>query len=134
MGYKYTKLTLEEQLTLEEGACNHSKSYFRKRCACVLLSARGYEIKSLASIYKTRVHTIGTWLDNWNKKGIVGLKVVSGQGRKSLLSSASPELVQQIKDAVAAHPQDLTGVCQQINITTSLNVSKSQLKDFLKKS
>ena len=133
MGYKFIKLTLEEELTLEQGSKNHPKPHFRKRCACILLSNRGYEIKSLASIYKTRINTIGTWFRNWNEKGIVGLQIVQGQGRKAILSTASPVLVQEIKDSIRTNPQDLTVVCQQISQKLSLNLSKNQLKQFIKK-
>ena len=134
MGYKYIKLTLEEELTLEEGSKKHPKPYFRKRCACILLSNRGYDIKSLAILYKTRIHTIGTWFANWNEQGIVGLQIVQGQGRKAVLSTASPELVQEIKAHISTNPQDLASICYQINQTWGLSLSKNQLKQFLKKS
>lgn len=133
MGYKFIKLTSEEELTLEEGSKKHSKSYFRKRCACILLSNRGYDIKSLATLYKTRINTIGTWFANWNEKGIVGLQIVQGQGRKAALSTASTELVQEISEKISTNPQDLAIVCYQINQKWGLTLSTNQLKQFLKK-
>ena len=131
MGYKYIKLTSEEELILEQGSKNHSKSYFRKRCACILLSNRGYDIKSLATLYQTRINTIGTWLANWNKKGIEGLQII--QGRKAPLSTVPTQLVEDIKESISTNPQDLEGVCYQINQKWDLNLSKNQLKIFLKK-
>lgn len=133
MGYKYITLTSAEKLTLEEGSRNHPKPHFRKRCACLLLSDRGFEIKSLATIYDTRINTIGTWFNNWEEKGLVGLQVVKGQGRKAILSTVAAEVVQQIADSVRANPQDLCGVCQQLNQKFNLDLSKNQLKQFLKK-
>lgn len=133
MGYKYIKLTSEEELILEQGSKNHSKSYFRKRCACILLSNRGYDIKSLATLYQTRINTIGTWLANWNEKGIEGLQIIQGRGRKASLSTASTQLVEDIKESISTNPQDLEGVCYQINQKWDLNLSKNQLKNFLKK-
>jgi transposase len=125
MGYKFIKLTSAEELTLEEGSKKHPKSYFRKRCACILLSNRAYDIKSLAILYKTRINTIGTWFANWNEKGIVGLQFVQGQGRKAVLSTA---LVQEISEKISINPQDLAGVCCQINQKWGLPLSTNQLK------
>ena len=133
MGYKYIKLTSEEELTLEQGSKHHPKSHFRKRCACILLSNRGYDIQSLANIYQTRIHTIGTWFANWNEKGIIGLQIIKGQGRKAALWTASPTLIQAIKDELNSNPQGLADVCQQINQKWHLNLSKNQLKQFVKK-
>jgi transposase len=134
MGYKYIKLTSEEILTLEQGAKNHSKSHFRTRCESLLLSNRGYDIKSIATLFETRINTIGTWFSNWGTKGIVGLQIVSGRGRKSELSTASDVLVQDIKAKIALNPQGLEAVCLQINEKWGLNLSKAQVKKFIKKS
>lgn len=133
MGYKYIKLTSEEVLTLEQGAKNHSKSHFRKRCESILLSNRGYDIKSIATLFQTRINTIGTWFSNWTNKGIVGLQIVAGRGRKSDLAAASNELIQDIKEQIALNPQGLEAVCLQINEKWGLNLSKQQVKKFIKK-
>lgn len=134
MGYKYIKLTSDEVLTLEEGAKNHSKSHFRTRCESLLLSNRGYDIKSIAALFETRIHTIGTWFSNWTAIGIVGLQIVAGRGRKADLAKASDALIQDIKEHIALNPQGLDAICLQINQKWGLNLSKSQVKKFIKKS
>lgn len=134
MGYKYIKLTSEEVITLEQAVKNHPKSHFRTRCESLLLSNRGYDIKSIATLFQTRIHTIGTWFFNWNEKGLVGLQIITGRGRKSDLSIASAGLIQEIKEEIGLHPQGLDTVCQQINQKWGLNLSKNQLKSFIKKS
>ena len=133
MGYKYIKLTSEEVLTLEQAVKNHSKSHFRTRCESVLLSNRGYDIKSIALLYQIRINTIGTWFSNWTNKGIVGLQIVSGRGRKADLSTACDALIQDIKEHIALNPQGLEAVCLQINEKWGLNLSKQQVKKFIKK-
>ncbi len=133
MGYKYIKLTSEEILTLEQGAKKHSKSHFRTRCESLLLSNRGYDIKSIATLFETRINTIGTWFSNWETKGIVGLQIVTGRGRKSDLATASDALIQDIKEHIALNPQGLDAVCLQINQKWGLNLSKAQVKKFIKK-
>jgi transposase len=134
MGYKYIKLTSEEILTLEQGVKNHSKSHFRTRCESLLLSNRGYDIKSIATLFQTRINTIGTWFSNWEAKGIVGLQIVAGRGRKTDLSTASDGLIQDINEQIALNPQGLDAVCLQINQKWGLNLSKAQVKKFIKKS
>jgi transposase len=133
MGYKFIKLTSEEVLTLEEGAKNHSKSHFRTRCESLLLSNRGYDIKSIATLFETHIHTIGTWFLNWTANGIVGLQIVAGRGRKSDLAKASDALIQDVEDHIALNPQSLDDVCLQINQKWGLNLSKAQVKKFIKK-
>jgi transposase len=133
MGYKYIKLTLEEIITLEQAVKNHPKSHFRTRCESLLLSNRGYDIKSIATLFQTRIHTIGTWFSNWNEKGIVGLQIVTGRGRKSDLSTVSDALIEDIKEQIALNPQGLDAVCLQINQKWGLSLSKAQVKKFIKK-
>lgn len=133
MGYKYINLTSEEVFTLEQAVKNHSKSHFRTRCESLLLSNRGYDIKSIAILFQTRINTIGTWFSNWTTKGIVGLQIVSGRGRKADLSTASDVLIQDIKEQISLNPQGLAAVCLQINQKWGLNLSKSQVKKFIKK-
>ena len=127
------ELTSEEVLTLEQAVKNHSKSHFRTRCESLLLSNRGYDIKSIATLFQTRIHTIGIWFSNWTTKGIVGLQIVAGRGRKADLSTASETLVQDIKDQISLNPQGLDAVCLQINQKWGLNLSKQQVKKFIKK-
>jgi len=134
MGYKYIKLTSEEVLTLEQGVKNHPKSHFRTRCESLLLSNRGYDIKSISTLFQTRINTIGTWFSNWTTKGIVGLQIVAGRGRKADLLTASDALIQDIKEHIALNPQGLDAVCLQINQKWGLNLSKAQVKKFIKKS
>jgi transposase len=133
MGYKYIKLTSEEIITLEQAVKNHPKSHFRTRCESLLLSNRGYDIKSIATLFQTRIHTIGTWFSNWNEKGIVGLQIVTGRGRKSDLSTVSDAFIEDIKEQIALNPQGLDAVCLQINQKWGINLSKSQVKKFIKK-
>jgi transposase len=126
-------LTSEEVLTLEEAVKNHSKSHFRTRCESLLLSNRGYDIKSIATLFETRINTIGRWFSNWKAKGIVGLQIVTGRGRKSDLSTVSEAFIEDIKEQIALNPQGLEAVCLQINQKWGLNLSKSQVKKFIKK-
>ena len=133
MGYKYITLTPEEVVTLEQAVKNHPKFHFRTRCEGLLLSNRGYDIKSISVLKQTRIHTVGTWFSKWSNKGLVGLQIIKGRGRKADLSLVSSEVIQEIKEEIGSNPQDLEGVCHQINQKWGLSFSKNQLKSFIKK-
>lgn len=134
MGYKYISLSESEIITLEQAVKYHPKFYFRTRCKSLLLSNRGYDIKSISVLFQIRIHTVGTWFSNWSKKGLMGLQIEKGRGRKADLSLVSEEVLQDIEEEIKLNPQDLESVCHQISQKWGLSLSKGQLKSFLKKS
>ncbi|MDQ3131084.1 MAG: helix-turn-helix domain-containing protein [Acidobacteriota bacterium] len=52
MKKKFIELTEAEQITLQEGEKNGKARAFRTRCHCLRLSAEGYRVKELASIFR----------------------------------------------------------------------------------
>ena len=58
----------------------------------------------------------------------------NADSRKADLAKASDALIQDIKEHIALNPQGLDAVCLQINQKWGLNLSKSQVKKFIKKS
>lgn len=131
---RYVKLSPEEGQTLEEGVKNHTKSYFRMRCEALLLSNRSYKVEQIADLFQVRTHTVRSWMNGWEKQGIVGLQIGKGRGRKPAISLVDSSLVEAIKEQVGLNPQGLEAVCQQVNQQMGLSLSKGQLKGFLKKS
>jgi transposase len=103
---RYMSLTDAEVLSLQEGQRNHSNAVFRQRCSCLLLSYQGCRITQLAKLYQTRTHTIRTWFDRYEQMGIVGLRVLPGRGRKSVLQAAHQSI---IETALATNRQSLGG-------------------------
>lgn len=91
------KLTISEQQTLQEGYKNHPKAHFRLRCHALLLSDEGMTVQSIMKITKTRSRTIYTWMDRWEKMGIVGLTILRGRGVKAKLSEKDENVVTLIK-------------------------------------
>lgn len=131
---RYVRLSKEELLTLEEAITNHAKAHFRIRCASLVLSSRGYQVAELAKLYQVRTHTVRAWMDSWEQKGIAGLQIAVGRGRKAAIQPSNTELVAQIKQELSVNPQRLEQVGAQINQKTGLSLSKDQLKRFIKKS
>ena len=128
---RYLSLNDFEALTLREGQRNSTNAGFRQRCTCLLLSHQRCSIQQLASLYRTRSHTIRTWLDRYEKMGLVGLRVLPGRGRKPRLDSTHQALVEA---AVRHNRQSLRQASLEVSQSVGQAVSKAQLKAFLKSS
>jgi transposase len=128
---RYMSLTDDEVLTLQEGQRNSVNAVFRQRCSCLLLSYQGCRITQLATLYQTRTHTIRTWFDRYEQMGIVGLRVLPGRGRKSVLQATHQPIVET---ALATNRQNLKQVSLEVSQQVGQPVSKGQLKAFLKSS
>ena len=128
---RYISLTDTEVSTLQEGQRHHPNAVFRQRCSCLLLSYQGCRILQLAKLYQTRPHTIRTWFDRYEQIGLVGLRVLPGRGRKSLLQSTHQPLIEA---ALATNRQSLKQASLEVSQQVGQPVSKGQLKAFLKSS
>lgn len=124
----------EEVNTLGEAVKNHGKAYFRMRCESILLSHRGYKVVEIAQLQQVRTHTVRAWMDSWEQKGLAGLQIASGRGRKAAIQLCNTALVEQIQQELSGNPQSLAQVGEQIRKNTGLSLSKDQLKRFIKKS
>lgn len=91
------KLTISEYQTLLEGYKNHPKAHFRLRCHALILSDEGMSVKSIMKITKTRSRTIYTWMDRWERMGVIGLTILQGRGIKATLSDKDEDLIALIK-------------------------------------
>lgn len=104
---RYITSNNEEVNTLEEAVKNHGKSYFRIRCESILLSHRGYKVVEIAQLQQVRTHTVRAWMDSWEQKGIAGLQIVSGRGRKAAIQLCNTALVEQLQQELQGNPQSL---------------------------
>lgn len=95
--YRHIKLDEPASIMLNEGHKNGKKSHFRIRCHAILLSSKGYRVDFIASLYKKRSETIRDWMNDWDSKGIIGLMIQQGRGRKGGLSVNNPSTVELIK-------------------------------------
>lgn len=134
MGYRYITLTPSEVILIEAASKISNKEHFRDKCETILLSYRGYDIKSLSDLFQVRKHTIRSWMDSWEAKGLAGFYISVGRGRKAEIQIDNIALVNSIKSAVALNPQSLQTVCQELNQSNGINLTKDKLIRFLKKS
>jgi transposase len=126
-------LPLEEKQTLNEGYSKSKKKYFRDRCQCMQLSSEGFKIKELSLIFKTRTHTISTWIHRYDAQGILGLKILPGRGLKTLMNTLNIEQIAIIKDEISHNPQNLRDVATVLSQLFGFKLTKLMLKSYLKK-
>ncbi len=94
---RYLKLTDLERETLKEAYKNHPKFHVRQRSHSLLLSDEEMKIKDIANLFKVRTRTIYTWMNRWERMGIVGIMLTPGRGMKPKLSIANKAVVETVK-------------------------------------
>lgn len=80
--------------------CTYRKSekhHLRQRCHAILLSHEGKQVKEIATLFKVRTRTIYTWMNRWNKEGLIGLSIKEGRGLKPKLDKSNEETVSLVK-------------------------------------
>lgn len=78
-------LTSRQRRTLLRIRDHHRKSYLREKAAALLKIADGWTITQVAcfGLLKPRSrNTVTAWLDRFQARGLAGLKIQSGRGRK----------------------------------------------------
>ena len=95
--YRHVLLSAVELQTLEEGHRNGKRPHFRVRCHSLILSHKGMKVSEIASLYEKHEETVRSWMDKWESKGIVGLFIAKGQGRKPILRVADEGVVELVK-------------------------------------
>jgi len=129
---RFVKLTEPELKTLQEGHKNGSQFQFRNRCFCLILSSQGKSVTELTQLFEISRITVYSWLDAWEKKGIVGLMNKPGQGRKPILSLQNSAHVKQVKAAIKKNPQSVKTVVAELESKIGSRMHPETLKRFLK--
>ena len=129
----YIHLSAEEQATLEEGSKHDFKAHFPTRCETLLLSARGYQVVEIAQLFEVRTHPVRFWMDNWEQRGIVGLNIPPGRGRKLALGLTNAAFLEDLQTQIGLNPQSLAAVALDMSKKWHCALSKEQLQGFIKK-
>jgi transposase len=122
------QITEQEEENLKAIKKHHLKYRERERAMGVLLSYKGYSPKEIGDIFEISERVVYTWIDNFNKNGIIGLLTEKGQGRKSILRKEDEV---RVKELVEKYPFQLSTVCSEL-LKDGIKVSKKTLKAFLK--
>ena len=129
MKKKFIELTEAEKITLQAGEKNGKARVFRERCHCLRLSAEGYQVKELASIFRVSEISIYSWFKRWEQGGIVGLRDKAGRGRRAILQA---EDLAMVKEKVQANAQRLKVARSILKEELGREFSTKTLKRFLK--
>jgi transposase len=122
------QITELEEENLKAIKKHHLKYRERERAMGVLLSYKGYSPKEIGDIFEISERVVYTWIDNFNKNGVIGLLTQKGQGRKSILTKEDEV---RVKELVEKYPFQLSTVCSEL-LNDGIEVSKKTLKAFLK--
>lgn len=82
-------LTEEKRKELEWHEKHNSKPYIRERASAILKVAGGMSVRAVAlrGLSKPRMrNTVSAWIRRYRKKGVEGLPIESGRGRKPSFS------------------------------------------------
>lgn len=93
-------LTPEQLNSLRELHKEGATHRVRQRAHAVLLSAKGYTLNQLASLFDLDRDTVSEWLRVWEQQGPAALCDAPKRGRPSKLDEAvREELVQTVREA-----------------------------------
>lgn len=122
-----------EKVVLEQIVRNHSKPYYRTRAQAILLRSEGFNVKTLALMYKTRGHTIYEWIRRFKLEGFLGLRIIEGRGVKSKMDDLTISQIDVIQAEITRNPQSLREVSAILSEKFGFTLTISMLKKYLKK-
>jgi transposase len=82
-------LTDRQRRTLTRARDRHPKPHIREKAAAILKVADGWDIRDVAAfdLLRTRSrNTVAAWVNRYQARGLRGLKVRAGRGRKPAFS------------------------------------------------
>ena len=91
---RYLQLTEVQRVELEEVRARHPKAHMREKAAVLLKIADGLSPHQAAQEGGLKAHqakSIYSWLNRYERHGIIGLEVSPGRGRKPAFSPSLPE-------------------------------------------
>ena len=62
------------------------------------------KVSEISSLYGKHEETVRSWMDNWESKGIAGLFISKGRGRKPALSTEPEAAVELVKKKSVSNP------------------------------
>jgi transposase len=125
-------LTEDEKVSLQRGYAHGKSPLFRRKCHCILQSNSGKTSKELASFFQVNSLTVLSWFKLWENKGIEGLKLKAGRGRKPKLNPTDQKHVKMVKTLIENDNQNLNKVSGQLADRLGTALSKKTLQRFLK--
>ena len=129
---RYIQELTEDQLKeLIRGYRHGKNANERMQCQAIMLSAEGKSVQDLMSILGVRKNTLYDWFNAWESKGIEGLGIKPGRGRKPKLA-LTPAIKDLVESKVAQNRQKLALAKADIEQDLGINMHPETLRRFLK--
>jgi|SRR5215470_3059753 len=87
-------LTDRQRRALTRARDCHPKPHLREKAAALLKVADGWDLQDVAAFGLLRPrsrNTVAAWLNRYQRRGLAGLKVRAGRGRKPAFFSRGPD-------------------------------------------
>jgi transposase len=120
-----TCLSHDEVTRLKELMKQRAVFRMRQRAHAILLSAKRYQIDTLADIFDVDRDTIRQWITHWESAGIAGLSDRNKPGRPPKLSSQEAEHALKI---ILKSPQQINAAIPEIHKQLGKEVSRDWVK------
>jgi transposase len=117
---------------LEQGYLHGEGSLFRKHGQATLLNNQGFSVQELMKIFDCRKNTIYDWFNNWEEKGIEGLKLQAGRGRKATFDTNNIQEVELVKLKINENRKKLSLAKAEIESNLGKKMCEETLRRFLK--
>lgn len=124
------KLETSSREELEVGYRTGKQHCFRVRCHIILLKSDGRPSKEVGNIVQLSHNSVNHWTKRYKVHGILGLKNISGQGRKPKISVA--EDGESVKALVQEHRQRVSVAQQEWEEANNKTVNRATFRRFLK--
>jgi transposase len=120
----------EVKSLLERGYRTDKNHSYRLRCQLILLKAEGRSSEEVGGILKLCSMSVNNWTSKFKDKGIAGLQIQSGRGRKPILSKE--EDADLVIEIVKKNRQRLSLAKAEIEKESGKQLSNITLQRFLK--
>jgi len=120
-----------EKITLKEMFDNHPVRSVRVRAHAILLSDKGFDIKTITEVFDACRQTVSGWLKRWRQDGLIGLFNKSGGGCLKKLTEAEEVKAVEI---ITEQPRRIKSALAIIEEKFGKNISMSTLKRAAKQS
>jgi transposase len=124
------QLSQSQREELEALFKNSSNASFRKRCQLILLKGQGRNSKDVGQIIGMSHVSVNSWLKRYKQKGIEGLQIKQGRGRKAIINKEGDH--DSILAIVQSERQRLQTAKAEWEALSGKTVSKTTFRRFLK--
>lgn len=129
---RYVKLSKVERLSIEWIMKTTTSEQARKRCNCILLSAKQISMEQVSIEADVSWHTVSRLVNKWNASSgykVSLLKVAKGRGRKPKLTEIP--MVTIISRLLKAHSGNIRAVLVDLDVIHNTKVCEKTLRNFI---